>query len=109
MKGLNQEGSLGIDGVVRMVLEIRNLELSFGVYHIFICKQHQETQLKLERSLAINKFKHKGSTKYSWRTFTCFLPVMDSSGKDKDKVVGKILSVEIQKDQIIYPQYLSND
>ncbi len=29
--------------------------------------------------------------------------------KDKDKVVGKILSVEIQKDQIIYPQYLSND
>ncbi len=62
MKGFDQEGSLGIDGVVRMVRDIRNLELSFGVYDIFICDDIKETQLKLERSLAINKFKHKGST-----------------------------------------------
>jgi 3-deoxy-D-glycero-D-galacto-nononate 9-phosphate synthase len=52
MKGSDQAGSLGIDGINRLVRDIRNLELSFGIEDIFIDENVVSTKEKLERSLA---------------------------------------------------------
>ena len=55
MKGTDQLGSLAIDGIYRMVRDIRNLELSLGYEDIFIDDNVKSASVKLERSIATNK------------------------------------------------------
>jgi sialic acid synthase len=52
LKGTDQASSLGIDGIERMVRDIRNLELALGEYGIFTEEAVAPTRLKLERSIA---------------------------------------------------------
>src|SRR5690606_2702673 len=52
MKGTDQAGSLAIDGIYRLVRDIRNLELSFGKEDIFIEDSVKIAREKLERSVA---------------------------------------------------------
>ncbi|MFM7728278.1 MAG: N-acetylneuraminate synthase family protein, partial [Flavobacteriales bacterium] len=47
MKGTDQAGSLGPDGVMRMVRDIRMLEMSLGVEDIFIEESTQGARMKL--------------------------------------------------------------
>ena len=55
MKGTDQAGSLGPDGLKRMVRDIRVLEKSFGKEDLFIEPSVESAKIKLERSIASNK------------------------------------------------------
>jgi 3-deoxy-D-glycero-D-galacto-nononate 9-phosphate synthase len=55
MKGTDQAGSLGPDGVHRMVRDIRLLDQSMGIEDIFIVPETAVAKEKLERSIATNK------------------------------------------------------
>lgn len=52
MKGSDQAGSLGIDGIWRMVRDIRLLEVAMGKEEIFISSAALGAKEKLERSIA---------------------------------------------------------
>ena len=52
MKGTDQRGSLEIDGIYRLVRDLRNLEKSFGTEEIFISDSVKVAKVKLERSIA---------------------------------------------------------
>ncbi len=52
MKGTDHEGSLGPDGIYRMVRDIRNIEMAMGEKEIFVSDSVKDTKIKLERSIA---------------------------------------------------------
>src|SRR5690606_30998003 len=55
MKGTDQAGSLGPDGVFRMVRDIRVAEKWAGVEDIYIEKDVMSAKVKLERSIATKR------------------------------------------------------
>ena len=55
MKGSDQAGSLGPDGVHRMVRDIRLLDRSLGTKTLFVSPSTAECRRKLERSIATNR------------------------------------------------------
>ena len=61
MKGTDQKGSLAIDGIYRMIRNIRNLDLSMGEEKIEIVNSVKTARNKLERSIATNKNLKKGT------------------------------------------------
>lgn len=60
MKGTDQKGSLGPDGVNRMVRDIRYMERSMGVEDLFIEDAVAASKVKLERSIASKHAIRKG-------------------------------------------------
>lgn len=106
MKGTDQAGSLGPDGVNRMVRDIRIFENSLGVKDIFIDSSVEKSKIKLERSIA--SFKHiKQGNKISFEDIHLLSPGDGYKWVDKDKVIGKTALVDIQKDEIIYDNMIS--
>lgn len=55
MKGTDQAGSLGPDGVNRMVRDIRILEMGLGEENILVPEEVKSARLKLERSIATKR------------------------------------------------------
>jgi 3-deoxy-D-glycero-D-galacto-nononate 9-phosphate synthase len=55
MKGTDQAGSLGPDGILRMVRDIRLLEMGMGEKDLFISPTVKTTKEKLERSVAAKR------------------------------------------------------
>ncbi len=106
MKGTDQAGSLGPDGVNRMVRDIRMLDMSMGVEDIFITDSVSTSREKLERSIATNKALEKGQI-ITEADIQMLSPGNGFKWTDKALVIGKILSRSIPKDEIIYPDYLS--
>lgn len=106
MKGTDQEGSLGPDGVNRMVRDIRLLEQSFGVEDIFMEPSVVAAKHKLERSIATNKTIPAGQV--ITEADICLLSPGDGlKWSDKDQVVGKKALAEIPENEIIYPTLIS--
>ena len=60
MKGTDQAGSLGPDGINRLIRDIRVTEMSMGKEEIFIDEKVKDAKNKLERSIASNKDLDKG-------------------------------------------------
>ena len=60
MKGTDQKGSLGPQGISRMLRDIRCLEMSFGKEDLFIDNSVLNAKNKLERSIASKKIIRKG-------------------------------------------------
>mgnify|MGYP000092071808 CR=1 FL=1 len=77
MKGTDQAGSLGPDGVNRMVRDIRITEKWLGVKDLYIDKNVEPAKVKLERSIATNKNLHIGDV---ITISICLVRVMDISG-----------------------------
>lgn len=105
MKGTDQAGSLAIDGIYRMVRDIRNLEMSFGVEDIFIEDSVKAAREKLERSIAVNKTITKGQS-ITESDLHMLSPGDGFKWSDRDKVIGRILVEDLNKDEIIYPKNL---
>ncbi|WP_066755462.1 N-acetylneuraminate synthase family protein [Crocinitomix algicola] len=101
MKGTDQAGSLGPDGVHRMVRDIRILDQSLGEEKIFIVNDTEAAKNKLERSIATNKDLKKG-TVIKLEDIHLLSPGDGVKWIDKDKVVGKTVKVDIPKDEIVY-------
>src|SRR5690606_25756817 len=102
MKGTDQAGSLAVDGIYRMMRDIRNLEKSFGEEGIFIEDSVKAAREKLERSVASIRPLAKGHI-ITEEDIHLLSPGDGFKWMQRSNVVGKRLNKEIQKDEIIYP------
>lgn len=105
MKGTDQKGSLGPDGVHRMVRDIRLIERSMGVEDIYIAKDVSTAKEKLERSIASKIAISKGQT-ITEDMLQMLSPGSGYKWAELDKVVGKKALIDISKDEIIDPDQL---
>ena len=105
MKGTDQAGSLGLDGTERMVRDIRILEKSMGLEAIFICDDTNEVRAKLERSVATLRALRAGET-VTEDAIHLLSPGDGIQWIDREKILGKRMKVDIDKDEILYPSYL---
>ena len=105
MKGTDQAGSLGIDGMNRMMRDIRMLEMQFGVEDIFISDGVAGAKEKLERSIATKRSMKAGEL-ISESDLHMLSPGDGFKWAELDKVVGHVLLQDIPADEIIYPTML---
>lgn len=105
MKGTDQAGSLGADGINRMVRDLRLLEMSFGKEEIFMDPSVREARIKLERSVASNRIIHKGET-ISEKDIHLLSPGDGFKWAERGNLIGKEAIVDIEKDEIIYSKFL---
>jgi sialic acid synthase len=101
MKGTDQAGALGPEGVYRMVRDIRLTEMESGSEEIAICPDTMEAKKKLERSIATNKIIAKGQ-RISNEDIHLLSPGDGYPWSEKELVIGKTAVVDIEKDEIIY-------
>ena len=105
MKGTDQAGSLGIDGMNRMMRDIRMLEMQFGVEDIFISDGVAAAKEKLERSIATKRSMKAGEL-ISENDLHMLSPGDGFKWADLDKVIGHVLQQDMPADEIIYPTML---
>jgi sialic acid synthase len=103
MKGTDQAGSLAIDGIYRMMRDIRNLDSSMGVEDIFIEDSVKIAKEKLERSIATNKFLKKDHI-VTENDIHLLSPGDGFKWSDRNQIIGKQLNISLSKDEIIYPK-----
>lgn len=103
LKGTDQAGSLGPDGILRMVRDVRLLERSFGKKAIFIDPAVGPGKLKLERSLASKRFLPKGMV-LTQEDIHMLSPGGGISWGQRDQVIGKTLLREIPANELLDPR-----
>lgn len=101
MKGTDQAGSLGIEGINRMVRDIRIIESSLGVEDIFIDDSVKSAKEKLERSIATRHAMKKGQI-IQESDIHLLSPGDGFRWTMRSEVVGKQLTEDLDKDEIIY-------
>ena len=101
MKGTDQAGSLGPDGVSRMIRDIRLTELSMGEDELYIEPDVQTSKYKLERSISTKRDMKKGEI-ITEKDIHLLSPGDGFKWTDKDRVIGKMLNDNIKKNEIIY-------
>lgn len=105
MKGTDQLGSLGPDGVNRMIRDIRMVEHWMGSKDLFIDDAVSSSKIKLERSIASKRQILKGEI-ISGDDIHLLSPGDGFSWNDKEMVVGRKAARYIPKNEIIYPSDL---
>jgi sialic acid synthase SpsE len=105
MKGTDQAGSLGPDGLNRMIRDIRVLEISLGKKDIFIDDSVIKAKNKLERSIATKKDMRAGEV-IQESDIHLLSPGDGLKWVDREKIAGKTLLEDIPKDEIIYLKHL---
>lgn len=106
MKGTDQAGSLGPDGMVRMMRDLRALEASFGVDDIFIDPQVEAARFKLERSIATRRAMKQGEV-ITEADLHLLSPGDGFKWADRSAVLGKTISTDIPADELIYSHHLA--
>ncbi|WP_034042355.1 N-acetylneuraminate synthase family protein [Wocania ichthyoenteri] len=101
MKGTDQAGSLAIDGIYRMMRDIRNLDQSMGEEKICIEESVSIAREKLERSIATLKPLEAGHI-ITEDDIHLLSPGDGFKWMDKHQVLGKKLIKTLPKDEIIY-------
>lgn len=101
MKGTDQAGSLGPDGVNRMVRDIRLLEQSMGVEDIFVSDDVAGSREKLERSVATKRTLKVGDY-VKEGDLQLLSPGDGVKWVDRSQIVGKEVEKEILANEIIY-------
>nr|WP_315162606.1 N-acetylneuraminate synthase family protein [uncultured Flavobacterium sp.] len=105
MKGTDQAGSLAVEGIERMVRDIRNLEMSFGREDIFIADSVQSARVKLERSIATLKDLKAGHI-ISELDLHLLSPGDGLKWDDRGQLIGQVLKQDIAANEIIYSDFL---
>ena len=105
MKGTDQAGSLGIDGIERMVRDIRNLELAMGVEDIIICPDVTNAKVKLERSVATLKDLKAGHV-LTENDIHLLSPGDGFKWNEREILLGKRLKNDIKANEILYKESL---
>ncbi len=100
MKGTDQAGSLGIDGIGRMVRDVRNLELSMGAEDIFVSDDVANAKAKLERSVAALRNIKSGEI-ITENDIHLLSPGTGIRWADREKIVGKKAKTELPANEII--------
>jgi sialic acid synthase len=106
MKGTDQAGSLGLDGINRMMRDIRILEMQMGEEKIFISDGVEQAKVKLERSIATKRDMKKGEV-IQEQDIHMLSPGDGIKWADKERVIGKILLNDIPADEIIYSNMIT--
>ncbi|MTH17529.1 N-acetylneuraminate synthase family protein [Flavobacterium sp. LC2016-01] len=101
MKGTDQAGSLGPDGVNRMVRDIRILDQSMGIEDIFIVPETAVAKEKLERSIATNKMMKSGMV-ITEADIHMLSPGDGFKWTEKEKILGKKIKNDIEENEVIY-------
>jgi 3-deoxy-D-glycero-D-galacto-nononate 9-phosphate synthase len=101
LKGTDHIGSLAIDGIERLVRDIRNLELSMGEESIYVCDDVSSSREKLERSIA-SKISMKKGTVINENDIHLLSPGNGYKWVDRYMVIGKIVIKDIEINEIIY-------
>ena len=101
MKGTDHKGSLGPDGIFRMVRDIRNVEKSFGKNDIFIDESVTGVREKLERSIASSQEIAEGAV-ITEAYLHLLSPGNGLKWIERDKIIGKKALEKISKVSIIY-------
>lgn len=104
MKGTDQAGSLAIDGIERMVRDIRNVENALGEEDIFICDNVQIAREKLERSVA-SRIELKAGYIITENDIHLLSPGDGLKWSERSRILGKKPSVDIAPNEIIYPKH----
>lgn len=105
MKGTDQAGSLGPDGVNRMIRDIRIVEHWMGTKDLYIDKSVAASKVKLERSIATNKLLKAGSV-IQLDDLHMLSPGDGYKWSQVNEVVGKKVNVDIPANEVIYPQFI---
>ena len=105
MKGTDQAGSLGPDGVNRMVRDIRVAERWMGTKDLYIDKNIDEARVKLERSIATKRAMKAGET-IVIEDIHMLSPGDGFKWKQVDEVIGKTVVSDIAANEIIYPNLI---
>ena len=105
MKGTDQAGSLGPDGVYRMVRDIRMVEHWLGTKDIYIEKSVADSRVKLERSIATLRDMKKGEV-ITEKDIHMLSPGDGFKWDQLEEVVGKQILNDIPANEIIYSKYL---
>lgn len=106
MKGTDQAGSLGPDGVNRMVRDIRYTELSMGVEDLYIEKSVMSSKVKLERSIA-TLHNMKAGDIIKKEDLHMLSPGDGFKWDQLNEIVGKKLLFDIPQNEVIYPDMIS--
>jgi 3-deoxy-D-glycero-D-galacto-nononate 9-phosphate synthase len=107
MKGTDQAGSLGPDGVHRMVRDIRLLDQSMGIEDIFIVPETAGAKEKLERSIATKRPLVKGAI-ITEEDIHMLSPGDGFKWAERHKVIGKIVKESISENEIIYSNNITS-
>ncbi|MDP5098349.1 MAG: N-acetylneuraminate synthase family protein [Flavobacterium sp.] len=107
MKGTDQAGSLGPDGVHRMVRDIRILDQSMGIEDIFIVPETAVAKEKLERSIATKRPLDKGAI-ITEEDIYMLSPGDGFKWAERHKVIGKIVKESISENEIIYSNNITS-
>lgn len=105
MKGTDQAGSLGPDGVNRMIRDIRVTERWLGQESLIDEKGVADARRKLERSLAAKRDLLPGEI-ISESDLHLLSPGDGYKWSDKALVIGKTVAKKIPRDEIIYKEFL---
>lgn len=103
MKGTDQAGSLGPEGVMRMVRDIRIAERWLGEEDFFIEPSVQAARVKLERSIAAKRDLCSGDV-ITQDDIHLLSPGDGIKWIDKELVIGAKVINEIPKNEIIYSE-----
>lgn len=101
LKGTDQAGSLGPDGIYRMVRDIRCLEMAMGEKRMSVDPAVESARIKLERSIATLRPIKKGE-RINEEDLHMLSPGDGFKWKEKDQVVGKTAANDIPANEIIY-------
>ena len=105
LKGTDQAGSLGPDGLRRMIRDIRILEQSLGREGIFLEEAVKMAKEKLERSIAVNRDMSSGEV-ISKDDLHMLSPGTGLSWNALDEVVGKTLARDLGRDELVQKNLL---
>jgi sialic acid synthase len=103
MKGTDQNGSLGPDGIMRMVRDIRFVEKWMGKEEIFIEPSTIATKIKLERSIASSR-KIKCGEIITENDIHMLSPGDGIKWINRHTIVGHKVIKDIEKDELIFPK-----
>lgn len=106
MKGTDQSGSLGPDGINRMVRDIRVAEKWLGKEELYIDKSVEGAKIKLERSIASRRL-IKANEIITEADLHMLSPGDGYKWSQVFEVVGKKAVADILPNEIIYPSMLS--
>ena len=107
MKGTDQQGSLGPDGVNRMIRDIRIAERWMGKEELYIDASVASAKVKLERSIATRRTLHPGEV-IAEEDLHLLSPGDGFKWAERDKVIGHKVLKEIPRNEVVYPALIES-
>jgi sialic acid synthase len=108
MKGTDQAGSLGPEGVMRMIRDIRIAEKWMGREDFFIEPNVQAARVKLERSVAAKKDLTPGDI-ISEKDIHLLSPGDGVKWIDRNEIIGTTVIKAVPKNEIIYKEHVQKN